>query len=420
MNMDEKVKYIRAIEALRSGVPNHDAVMALGCNQSEIEAKFQNQLEDTSRAISHGVQNKGMIVAGDFGSGKSHLLEYLMHRALEQNFVCSKIVISKETPLFDPVKLFRAAIEGAVVPQRLGSALTEIATKLNPKRDSYKDFYIWTQQKHDLNARFAATLFLYERTKNDPEFSNKIIRFWAGDKISSGEIRRNLKLCNERVSYEISNIPQKELALQRFKFIARLIAAAGYAGWVLLVDETELIGRYSLLQRAKSYAEFARLTGYLDQESDFAGLTAVFSITTDFHSAILEERDDINKIPAKLEAKGTKSDLLLARQASKGMQIIQNELRVLRQPNKEVLKQIYEKLRAIHAKAYNWEPPPVKTVEHLITTQMRQYIKAWITEWDFKRLDEDYQPEIEVTPLAIDYTEDRSLEVETEGDEFDK
>jgi len=420
MNIDEQIRNRRAMEALRNGVPNSDAVIALGCNQSEIEAKFQQQLLDTSRAIARGLQNEGMIVGGDFGSGKSHLLQYLMHYALKENFVCSKIVISKETPLFDPAKLFRAAIECAVVPKKRGSAMTETATALDPKSSKYKDFYIWTQQKRGLNTRFAATLFLYERMRNDPELSNRIIRFWSGDRISSSEIKRYLKACRERVNYEIENISQKELSLQRFKFTARLVAAAGYSGWVLLIDETELIGRYSLLQRAKSYAELARWMGKLNDESDFAGLTAVFSITTDFYSAILEGRDDINKIPAKLKAKGSKSELLLASQARRGMQIIQNELQVLRPPDTEVLEQTYEMLKAIHAKAYDWEPPPVKTAERLITTQMRQYIKTWITEWDLKRLDKDYQPEIEVEPLERDYSEDRNLVVETEEDDIDK
>ena len=46
--------------------------------------------------------------------------------------------------------------------------------------------------------------------------------------------------------------------MQRFRFVPRLMAAAGYKGWIVLLDEVELIGRYSLLQRAKSYAEVAR------------------------------------------------------------------------------------------------------------------------------------------------------------------
>ena len=413
MNIDEQVRNRRAIEALRNGVPNRDAVTVLGCNQPEIEDKFRQQLQNIKQAIANGGKNEGMMIAGDFGSGKSHLLEYLMHLALDNNFVCSKIVISKETPLFDPAKLYRAAAEAAIVPGKRGSAMTEIATVLKFNSQPYADFYQWIHQKAGLNLRFAATLFLYERMSNDPELSNRIIRFWSGDKIGSGEIKKYLKACREPVTYKIDNISARELAWQSFKFAARLIIAAGYAGWVLLIDEAELIGRYSLMQRAKSYAELARWMGRLE-DSNYTGLTTVFAITEDFQSKILEGNDDFEKVPGRLRAKGTESDLLLASQAERGMRVIQNELIRLKSPDSELLNQTYEKIRTIHAKAYEWSPSQVPTVESMTTTRMRQYVKGWITEWDLKRLDKSYRPEIEVEPLEQVYTEDKDLEVETE------
>jgi len=100
---------------------------------------LQNIKEAIAKGGKNGGKNEGMMIAGDFGSGKSHLLEYLMHLALEQNFVSSKIVISKETPLFDPIKLYRAAAEAAIIPSKRGSAITEIATALNPKKQAYAD-----------------------------------------------------------------------------------------------------------------------------------------------------------------------------------------------------------------------------------------------------------------------------------------
>lgn len=416
MNIDEQVRNRRAIEALRNGVPNRDAVTVLGCNQPEIEDKFRQQLQNIKQAIANRGKNEGMMIAGDFGSGKSHLLEYLMHLALDNNFVCSKIVISKETPLFDPVKFYRAAAEAAIVPGKRGSAMTEIATALKFNSQPYADFYQWIHQKAGLNLRFAATLFLYERMSNDPELSNRIIRFWSGDKIGSGEIKKYLKACREPVTYKIDNISSKELAWQSFKFAARLIIAAGYAGWVLLIDEAELIGRYSLMQRAKSYAELARWMGRLE-DSNYTGLTTVFAITEDFQSKILEGNDDFEKVPGRLRAKGTESDLLLASQAERGMRIIQkesNEIILLKAPDKEMLGQTYEKVQSIHAKAYEWNPPPVQSIESMTATRMRQYVKGWITEWDLKRLDPDYNPKIEVAKLEQDYTEDKDLEVETE------
>src|SRR5262245_32285490 len=114
--MNTTIAARRAIEALRAGVPNRDAVLALGCEQPVIEERFREQLQTARESVKAGVQTPGLLIAGDFGTGKSHLLEYLQHIALEERFVCSKVVISKETPLYDPTKFYRSAIRSAVVP----------------------------------------------------------------------------------------------------------------------------------------------------------------------------------------------------------------------------------------------------------------------------------------------------------------
>jgi len=426
MNLDHQIKNRRAIEALRSGVPNHDAVLALGCMQPAIEQRFRQQLQDAKQGVADADASKtsGLLVEGGFGGGKSHLLEYLLHLALEENFVCSKIVISKETPLYDPVKLYRAAAETAILPGKRGAALTEIATKLDFMSESYNDLYEWVEwvarSGGDMNARFSATLFLFQHMPNDPELRNRIIRFWSGEPIGVGEIKKYLRACrDETAAYKIDKITEKELALQRFKFAARLMIAAGYSGWVLLIDEVELMGRYSLIQRAKSYAELARWMGKLEGAS-VTGLTTVFAITDDFQSVMLEGKNDLKRLPGKLRAKakgrgsGSGPDRLLAHQAEQGMQIIQQDRLSLKPPDNTVLEQTYDKVKSIHAKAYDWVPPPVSSVERLSTTRMREYLKGWITEWDLKRLDPDYHVEIETTEVKQDYTEDANLHVETE------
>lgn len=414
MTLENQIKQRRAIEALRSGVPNRDAVVALGCTQPHIEERFRQQLENIRQSNIDGSKNTGILVEGGFGTGKSHLLEYLMHLALREKFVCSKIVISKETPFYDPVKMYRAAIETAIVPGKRGDALTEISTKLDFNSQAYADLYLKINSGSELNSRFAATLFLYERMPSDPEFCNKIIRFWSGEQIGKGEIKKYLRACRESVTYKIEPIPARELALQRFKFASQLMVAAGYSGWVLLIDEIELISRYSLMQRAKSYAELARWMGKLE-ESNFAGVTTLLTITTDFQSAILEVKNDLEKVPGKLRSRTSEGDLLLASQAERGMRIIQGEKIELSKPDDAMLKQTYDKIRNIHATAYNWEPPRVSSAgQQGTSTSMRQYVKGWITEWDLQYLDPGYKPEIEVTELKPDYTEDPDLEVGTE------
>ena len=106
--------YRRALEALRNGVPNREAVKILGCNQPEAERKFASLLARVPNADGA----LGMLVSGDFGVGKSHLLVHLEDQALSQGFVCSRLAISKETPLYDLGKVFKSAMDNARMPDR--------------------------------------------------------------------------------------------------------------------------------------------------------------------------------------------------------------------------------------------------------------------------------------------------------------
>src|SRR6266545_3663189 len=175
-----RVQQRRAIEALRAGVPNRDAVRALGSAQTQIEEPFWERLQGVESNAARGLQSPGLLIAGDFGAGKSHLLSYLHHLALDQGFVCSKVVISKETPLYDPAKLYRAALQGATVPGRTGAALTEIAASLDFASPRFQDFSRWVHRADPaLNSRFPATVFLYERVK-DAEILDRIVSLWGG------------------------------------------------------------------------------------------------------------------------------------------------------------------------------------------------------------------------------------------------
>jgi hypothetical protein len=398
----------KAIEALRAGVPNRDAVTALGSASPAIEERFGDVLATMAERGVEPQSPAGFLVAGGFGSGKSHLLEYMQHLALARNFVASKLVISKETPLHDPVKFYRAALGNAVAPGRRGPALAQVAAELQPRGESYLDFYTWVQGSRELNQRFAATVYLHEHAQQDPELQERILQFWAGDPITVGDLKRALKAQGEGMTYVFDPIDARTLALQRFRFVARLMLAAGYAGWVLLVDEAELIARYSVLQRAKSYAEIARWTGNLKGDL-YPGLASVFAITSDYEAAILEARRDREHVPARLRATGREADDLIAGHAERGIRLISRALK-LPPPSRPVIKRTYEHLRSLHGDAYAWEPPPVGSAPYATSTSMREYVRWWITEWDLKRLDPTYEPSMEVTHLMPDLSEDEALE----------
>ena len=418
---DNQIQQRRAIEALRAGVPNRDAVSALGTSQKDIERRFLEQL-DITRDLPRSESNPGgILIGGGFGSGKSHLLEHLQHLALERNFVVSKIVVSKETPLHDPAKVFRAAIETAVVSERQGNALTEIVSGLNTESESYVDLYRWVDSDEaGLNARFAATLYLFESLRyGDQEFTDLIVGFWAGDPMRVSDLRSKLREAGAAAAYQLLSIKERDLAIQRFRFVSRLVRAAGYSGWVLLIDEVELIGRYTVLQRSKSYAELTRYIRGLEEDPT-APITSVLAITDDFDRAVLSDKGDRDEIPNRLRAKQTSADDLVAGQAEEGMRIIEREMVHLAPPSKAELERTYDRLRAIHGHAYGWEPPDVAGIEHLPTNRMRQYVRAWINEWDLVRLDPEYKPDIEVLEVKLGYNEDKDLGMGSEEAPFEE
>ncbi len=401
----------RAVEALRSGVPNADAVLALGSGQAEIEDRFTGLVENIDDPR-HGRRSRAsMLLGGGFGEGKSHLLTHLGHLATSAGFVVSTVVISKETPLHDPAKVLRAAVESAVAPDGARDVVAEAAAALDPDSPGYAELLRWLRGPgRDLNERFDATLLLHQRLTGDApgadeEFLDTIVRFWSGDPLPVPALRRQLKAVGEAKTFTFSPVKARDLARQRLRFIPRLLRAAGRTGWVVLLDEVELIGRYSLLQRGRSYAELAR---WLDGDPANQGaepLVVVAAMTDDFEAAVLSGKNDREVLPGRLRDKQTDEYAEMSALAEAGMEHIERDLLSLVPPDEAELDRAYRTLRQLHGGAYGWEPPDVVGLQRLGATRMRQHVRAWINEWDLVRLDPGYRPTTDVVEVPGDYRE---------------
>ena len=399
----------RAIEALRSGVPNRDAVRVMGCNQGAVERLFIDKLRQVPDYLAADKQVSGLLMSGDFGTGKSHLLEYLEDSALSEGFVCSRVVISKETPLYDPAKLYRAAVESAAVPGHAGQAIQEMALRLH-ETDEYARFYQWCNSTGaSVSALFPATLFLHERLRADPELIEAIVNFWSGEHLAIKEIRDGLKLLDSAPLFALRAVPARRLPFERFLFTARMVAGAGYKGWLILIDEVELIGQYSLLQRARSYAELARWMGLLENER-YPGVLTVAAITVDFDARVLQGKGDFSSVRLRLESR----DSAMVARAETGMRLIRRDAVELKQPDEVTLRETYARLQQLHARAYAWEPPDIASAKPSLVTRMRAHVRRWINEWDLKRLYPGVPISIEEQELAPSYEEVPELEAPSE------
>jgi len=176
------------------------------------------------------------------------------------------------------------------------------------------------------------------------------------------------------------------------------------------------MGRYSLLQRGRSYAELARWMGKAEGER-YGAIAAVAAITDDFALAVVQQKGDRDYVAARLRSRGTDEFNLMAARATAAMSFIEREAVPLAAPNEAILLQTYLHLKRTHGLAYQWDPPDVESAERSVRRAMRSYVRRWINEWDLKRLYPGATVNTVEEDLRTTYQEDQALEQEPPPDE---
>ncbi len=93
----------KAIEALRLGIVPHDSIETFTIGRDK-EIKQLTKWFDNSKAGS-------LFIRGEYGSGKSHLLEYIQSWALKNNWATSTVEIGlEENPFYKPYQIYREII----------------------------------------------------------------------------------------------------------------------------------------------------------------------------------------------------------------------------------------------------------------------------------------------------------------------
>ena len=392
----ERLALRTALEALRAGVPNRAAVRLLGSVEDSLEERFEAGLGGAW----NGSPKPGLLFAGGFGAGKSHLLGFLREAALRRNFVVSTVSVSKETPLSAPLAVFSAALRDTVVPGHADDAMTVALAELQRIPGAVQDLELLASTPDTgLSPIFAAMLHLLSR-QLPADLLRRMEVFLAGGKLPGPPLRQALAQAGARGMFDLARTTEATLALQREKFAPLLFRAAGFAGWCVLIDEVELIGRYSPLQRARAYAELARWLGGL-----IPGLYVAAAITDDFASEVINGRQDDEKLPERLRLKGLPEQADLALSAIRAIEAAP----VLRPPAEADLLRHAATLRASYTAAYDWQAPVLPVGERRANRTMRHHIRGWITQWDVLRL-QGRAAALELGTVAQNYAETEDLD----------
>jgi hypothetical protein len=192
-----------------------------------------------------------------------------------------------------------------------------------------------------------------------------------------------------------------------FAFLARLFCALGYSGWVLLFDETELIGRSGKKARLSAYSNIALLTKAERLESTYS----LFAFNASYGPDVIEAKHEHANVEeallppeAKTEIESTLSGIASATQ--------------LAPLNKEETLEILAGIQRYHGLAYDWHPSLdlerilnfAEKRGYLLRTRIRAVVETLDQLYQYGETDEIKINELGQTTFEEDESEDSSLD----------
>lgn len=247
--LEERGSARQAIEALRLGIVPAEFARDYTIARDEELASMEALL-----ATGRGLR----IVWGDYGQGKTHLLEILERLALEAGFLTARIVLDPaEVPPTHPKRLYRAIVSALASP--------EGARGLAPILHRLIDSEAHRSPDGDRASRFLSPA-LFALHRGDEELMAAALDYASGESVDGASLRRSLA----RLGWTGPRL----LTLSDYRTYCRLylhllgtIAAwakdAGYCGLLLLLDEVEAVGglrRRRLRYARQSLMHFAAAT----------------------------------------------------------------------------------------------------------------------------------------------------------------
>ena len=360
------------IEALRSGIPSR----AVGQYFSEARPGIMKEISGHLDETCETGKSKGMIIAGKYGEGKTHLLNTVFSMAHSNNMVVSYLSLSKETPFDKLYLVYQKLVNNTFLPKRVQPGFTQILEKMTPGSPAANELLLYAA-KHLETDKLYYLLRAYLNTEDlDEKFM--LQADLEGDFIANVLLKQIYRrIYNERVKYNV-NFSKTKHCGDYFSFLSRLFRLMGYNGWVILIDETELIGRLSKKARLNAYRNMAQ---FLLPDERLEGIYTLFALGASYTEDVIETKHDYENLeeiyPEQQEPIRTVLNLIT--RAQQLAPLTDSEIR-------EVLK----KIQVFHGRAYDWNPN-ITMGTILAATQSGGYLLRTKLRAAIELLDQLYQ-----------------------------
>ena len=353
------------IEALRSGVPSR----TVGRCFSEARPQIMKQISEKLENVLESSKPDGMIISGKYGEGKTHLLNTVFSMANDEKMAVSFISLSKETPMDKMYVIYQKILMNTYLPGRTQPGVERIFEEMSQGSPVANEMLAYAAKELETDKLYYV-LKAYLHTE-DQEEKYQLMSDIEGDFISNPILRKIYRrIFNVPVKFN-QNFKKTAHALDYFKFISHLFKQIGYNGWVILLDEAELIGRLGKKTRLKAYFNIA---DFLMPSVELEGVFSLFALSSSYVEDVIDGKHEFESLKEAYPEGGERARAVLD-EMIKAVQ--------LRPLTNDEIAQVLSSVQTYHGKAYDWNPDvsldsviqATKAGGYLLRTQIRAAIE---------------------------------------------
>ena len=333
---DKEARHI--IEALRSGIPSR----AVGQYFSEARPRIIKEISDRLDQVCDQGKSSGMIISGKYGEGKTHLLNTVFNLAHSNNMVVSYLSLSKETPMDKLYLVYQKIIRNTYLPMRRQPGFMHELEKVSANSPIANEMLLYAVKHLETDKLY----YLFRSYLNTEDSDEKFLlqADLEGDFIANAPLKKIYRrIFNQPVKYN-TNFTKTRHCGDYFSFMSHLFLQMGYHGWVILIDETELMGRLGKKARLNAYRNMAQ---FLLPEKCPESAFTIFALSASYTEDVIEGKHEYENLeaiyPDEPEPIKTVLDLLI--RAPQLLPLTKDEV-----------NEVLCKIQDFHGRAYGWTP----------------------------------------------------------------
>ena len=333
---DKEARHI--IEALRSGIPSR----AVGQYFSEARPRIIKEISDRLDQVCDQGKSSGMIISGKYGEGKTHLLNTVFNLAHSNNMVVSYLSLSKETPMDKLYLVYQKIIRNTYLPMRRQPGFMHELEKVSANSPIANEMLLYAVKHLETDKLY----YLFRSYLNTEDSDEKFLlqADLEGDFIANAPLKKIYRrIFNQPVQYN-TNFTKTRHCGDYFSFMSHLFLQMGYHGWVILIDETELMGRLGKKARLNAYRNMAQ---FLLPEKCPESAFTIFALSASYTEDVIEGKHEYENLeaiyPDEPEPIKTVLDLLV--RAPQLLPLTKDEV-----------NEVLCKIQDFHGRAYGWTP----------------------------------------------------------------